>query len=638
MARRKNHSHKLSTTTTTTSSRSAVAKNKPPTAATKDRRPTNAERSAVFGRREAAKVLKTVLSGDAKRRALASIKSLVYSPSVRNKKSTFALVCQTLKYLPLLKDVLETSDVLNSKWKKQQELMYIITYDVLFGKLILDKQDVKQEISSFGTGEKFLLQRKAALESALAKILVKKKVKNVEDLLSLYEPPDVPKPRYVRVNTLKLDVDSAVNELAKLFTVHKDDLVPDLLILPPGVDLHDHPLVTSGSVFLQGKASSMVAVALGPQPGWEELGIPGVVLDACSAPGNKTVHLSALMKGKGKIVACELNRDRVKLLQNTVRAAGANSILVLSDLSFTTVVLIGSSHTCVKLCSESNGTTDVEVHHGDFLDINPNDPTYSKFRAILLDPSCSGSGTAAQRLDHLLPSHKYLLASIKENQAGASDIIRQTKLASFQKKALEHALSCKNFIMTFQFSDSLDLEVSTWVMSWKFQSCLCITGRYFPACNRSWSMKFAVPSVERIVYSTCSIHQIENEDVIKSVLPLASKNGFELATPFPQWHRRGLPVFEGSQHVLRTDPVEEKEGFFIALFVRKNKDEEQPDLSKEEQHAKHLRTRKKQKQGIPVPLTRLSKMWLLSLMSSSSSSSCRHSCCSGEAPLCQYEN
>ncbi|KAL2925651.1 hypothetical protein RDABS01_033976 [Bienertia sinuspersici] len=543
MARRKNHSHKLSnTTTTTTSSRSAVAKNKPPTAATKDRRPTTQKGQLFSGGEKPLKSLKLFLVATLNVVHLRLSNPLFIALLFATKNPLLLLFAKpsNLMYqnLPLLKDVLETSDVLNSKWKKQQELMYIITYDVLFGKLILDKQDVKQEISSFGT--------------------------------------DVPKPRYVRVNTLKLDVDSAVNELAKLFTVHKDDLVPDLLILPPGVDLHDHPLVTSGSVFLQGKASSMVAVALGPQPGWE-------VLDACSAPGNKTVHLSALMKGKGKIVACELNRDRVKLLQNTIRAAGANSILVLSDLSFTTVVLISSSHTCVKLLYGVSvtltKTTDVEVHHGDFLDINPNDPTYSKFRAILLDPSCSGSGTAAQRLDHLLPSH---------NQAGASDIIRQTKLASFQKKALEHALS--------------------------------------------------FPSVERIVYSTCSIHQIENEDVIKSVLPLASKNGFELATPFPQWHRRGLPVFEGSQHVLRTDPVEEKEGFFIALFVRKNKDEEQPDLSKEEQHAKHLRTRKKQKQGIPVPLTRLSKMWLLSLMSSSSSSSCRHSCCSGEAPLCQYEN
>ena len=33
--------------------------------------------------------------------------------------------------------------------------------------------------------------------------------------------------------------------------VLKDDMVPDLLILPPGSDLHDHPLVADGSIFLQ---------------------------------------------------------------------------------------------------------------------------------------------------------------------------------------------------------------------------------------------------------------------------------------------------------------------------------------------------------------------------------------------------
>jgi predicted O-methyltransferase YrrM len=51
------------------------------------------------------------------------------------------------------------------------------------------------------------------------------------------------------------------------------------------------------------------------------------VLDACSAPGNKTVHLAALMKGKGKIIACELNKDRAKRLEDTVRLSGAASIL-----------------------------------------------------------------------------------------------------------------------------------------------------------------------------------------------------------------------------------------------------------------------------------------------------------------------
>lgn len=55
----------------------------------------------------------------------------------------------------------------------------------------------------------------------------------------------------------------------------------------------------------------------------------------------------------------------------------------------------------------------------------------------------------------------------------------------------------------------------------------------------------AVPAVERIVYSTCSVSQIENEDVVNSVLPSASTHGFQLATTFPQWPRRGLPTFDG---------------------------------------------------------------------------------------------
>ena len=77
-----------------------------------------------------------------------------------------------------------------------------------------------------------------------------------------------------------------------------DSLLPDLLVFPPGTDLHDHPLVASSTLVLQSKASAMPAHALRPRPGW-------AVVDACAAPGNKTTHLAALMGNRGAIHAFE---------------------------------------------------------------------------------------------------------------------------------------------------------------------------------------------------------------------------------------------------------------------------------------------------------------------------------------------
>jgi hypothetical protein len=80
---------------------------------------------------------------------------------------------------------------------------------------------------------------------------------------------------------------------------------------------------------------------------------------------------------------------------------------------------------------------------------------------------------------------------------------------------------------------------------------------------------FCLPSLQRLAYSTCSIHQEENEDVVAAVMPLATKLGFRLVDPLPGWHRRGLPVLDGSELLVRVDEVLDRtDGFFIAVFEK----------------------------------------------------------------------
>lgn len=82
----------------------------------------------------------------------------------------------------------------------------------------------------------------------------------------------------------------------------EDPHIPGLLALPPGTDLHAHPLVLSGALVLQDKASCFSAQALlgdvleaaaaaaapaaeGGKKGDRPLPVCGDVIDACAAPG-----------------------------------------------------------------------------------------------------------------------------------------------------------------------------------------------------------------------------------------------------------------------------------------------------------------------------------------------------------------
>jgi 16S rRNA (cytosine967-C5)-methyltransferase len=107
----------------------------------------------------------------------------------------------------------------------------------------------------------------------------------------------------------------------------------------------------------QSRASMLVARVLDPQPG-------DAVLDLCAAPGAKTTHLAALMRGRGKLVAVERNAGRCDALSANCRRMGAHWIDVR--------------------CEEA--ATFIGDHEGGY-------------DRVLLDPPCSGLGTLQARPD-----------------------------------------------------------------------------------------------------------------------------------------------------------------------------------------------------------------------------------------------
>lgn len=82
--------------------------------------------------------------------------------------------------------------------------------------------------------------------------------------------------------------------------------------LPMEADVNHLPPFLRGSLEIQDLASQLVGLACDPEPGerwW----------DACAGAGGKSLHLASLMKGKGVVVATDVNEYRLKELVKRCR-------------------------------------------------------------------------------------------------------------------------------------------------------------------------------------------------------------------------------------------------------------------------------------------------------------------------------
>jgi 16S rRNA (cytosine967-C5)-methyltransferase len=95
--------------------------------------------------------------------------------------------------------------------------------------------------------------------------------------------------------------------------------VPDALVLDERQNVFGTASFKNGLFEVQDAASQFIAPYLRVEPGMR-------VIDACAGAGGKTLHLAALMKNKGKIIAMDVEQFKLDELQKRARRAGISNM------------------------------------------------------------------------------------------------------------------------------------------------------------------------------------------------------------------------------------------------------------------------------------------------------------------------
>lgn len=472
-----------------------------------------------------------------------SLKSLVFGKKTwkSDPKTLYALTTEAAKWSDILSEVVEKSGVLkveknvrlhfkNSSRQFTDELVQVtptlallLTHDLFLSKkgiALPASHGLNTAISRHKVRISAELT-KARLRRGFASLDALREHVNSEQAKSQDQASNgqnaLRHPRWIRVNTLKTTLDDELSNSFSNYTnvktlseivratagdrlVHVDEHVPNLLAVGGPDDPTTFKSYKQGKLIFQEKASCFPAYLLNPSSG------EGKVIDACAAPGNKTTHVSAILGDSSRVVACEKDAMRSKTLEKMVKIAGADSIVTVKQKQ-------------------------------DFLKLNPHASEFADVTGLILDPSCSGSGIFGRdeaTIKVHLPSvttEETNTKSKKRKRGGQQQ--QQAKPPSTEPEPSNGEV-IEEETPDQDSSDALKLQARLDSLS-TFQSRLLQHAMSFPAAKS-------------ITYSTCSVHDEENEHVVvKSLLSdVAKKQGWRVLKRSEQvegmrkWHKRGV--------------------------------------------------------------------------------------------------
>ena len=118
---------------------------------------------------------------------------------------------------------------------------------------------------------------------------------------------NLPPPIYARINRLKIDRQTFVERYRNAQRVPNVSNFVELSSPAAALD--------QGDCYVQDPSTSIGCELLQPKPGER-------VLDACAAPGGKTVYVAELMENQGLIVGCDREPTRLNLLNENLTRLG----------------------------------------------------------------------------------------------------------------------------------------------------------------------------------------------------------------------------------------------------------------------------------------------------------------------------
>lgn len=412
-------------------------------------------------------------------------------------------------------------------------------------------------------------RHRGRLQAELTKARIRRKLSSIEALKAHVESglddtedkSEAPYPRWVRINSLKTSLEDQLESTFKGYDrvthveavrkrgskyLYIDQNIPNLLAVSPNTDLSKTEAYKSGHIIFQDKASCFPAYLLDP------LAEDGDIIDTCSAPGNKTTHIASILLShssepdecKQTIHAFEKNKGRAETLEKMVHLAGSDVL--------------------------------TKLHPGqDFLKTDPNSSVYRNVGALLLDPSCSGSGIVGR--DDMPQLHLPVLKE-KPSSSTSHGGKKYTKVPDPKQEIRKRKREEKEDLVDVMVDDdgvvtavNTDDEMKARLAALStFQLELLIHA-------------FKFPSARKITYSTCSIHAEENEYVVQQALQSATakEQGWrilkhdEQIRGMKEWPVRGSLEACGGNSLLAASCIRANKGdehgtmgFFLAGFIR----------------------------------------------------------------------